>query len=286
MRIALIADTHLSPRAPQCTANWRAIEQDVAAAGVHSTIHLGDLTLSADEHPSEIDFAADLLQDWPTPIRVVPGNHDIGIGSGEGDLRSDRLRHFRRSIGHDSWAFQLDGWWLVGVNAQLLAQGDDAEQSQWDWLDALVARLGRADRVILFSHRPLYRPVQERGEVRGRYVPARSAERLLSGRLGRQVELVVSAHVHQHFRYAGHGMQHLWVPSTAYTLSDRDQPRLGIKTVGWVELDLGNAVLPDRMHSPTGVRQHLADGIGLFPGRRGDLEFSRYVAEEHIQREC
>jgi predicted phosphodiesterase len=45
MRIALIADTHVASRAPECLQNW-----DVAAGAVvdlHAdlTLHLGDITL-------------------------------------------------------------------------------------------------------------------------------------------------------------------------------------------------------------------------------------------------
>src|SRR5262245_56574466 len=86
MRIALIADTHLSARSPECVANWHAAARAIGRLGVERTVHLGDITLDAQTHRSELAFAADLVQRWPTPILCVPGNHDLGDGSGASPL--------------------------------------------------------------------------------------------------------------------------------------------------------------------------------------------------------
>jgi predicted phosphodiesterase len=73
MQIALIADSHLSARAPECVANWNAAARAVAAADPDLTIHLGDITLDACEQPEELSFARGLVQAWPTPMMCVPG---------------------------------------------------------------------------------------------------------------------------------------------------------------------------------------------------------------------
>jgi 3',5'-cyclic AMP phosphodiesterase CpdA len=82
MRIALIADSHLSPRAPECVANWHAAGCAVERLSPDLTVHLGDISLDGQTHPDELGFAAELVQRWPTEMRCLPGNHDIGDGSG------------------------------------------------------------------------------------------------------------------------------------------------------------------------------------------------------------
>ena len=86
MRIALIADSHLSPRAPECVSNWEAARAAVAALGADLTVHLGDISLDGQSVPEDLAFAAARMGEWPTPIRCVPGNHDLGDGSGEAPL--------------------------------------------------------------------------------------------------------------------------------------------------------------------------------------------------------
>ena len=34
-------------------------------------------------HSDELAFAARLMQQWHTEVRCMPGNHDLGDGSGE-----------------------------------------------------------------------------------------------------------------------------------------------------------------------------------------------------------
>jgi len=41
MRIALIADTHLSARSPECVANWHAARRAVGRLGADLTVNLG-----------------------------------------------------------------------------------------------------------------------------------------------------------------------------------------------------------------------------------------------------
>jgi len=83
MCIAVIADSHLSARTPECVSNWEAAAAVVARLGAELTIHLGDISLDGQNHPDELLFAAEAVRRWPTPMLCVPGNHDMGDGSGE-----------------------------------------------------------------------------------------------------------------------------------------------------------------------------------------------------------
>ena len=101
MRIALIADTHLSARSPECVANWHAARRAVGRLGADQTVHLGDITLDGQTHGDELAFASRLMQQWPTEMRCVPGNHDLGDGSGEIPLDDRLLRAYGNSFGPD-----------------------------------------------------------------------------------------------------------------------------------------------------------------------------------------
>ncbi len=76
MLIALIADTHLSPRSPECVENWHAAKRAVGRSDAALSVNLGDITLDGQTHRDELAFASRLMQEWPTEVRCVPGNHD------------------------------------------------------------------------------------------------------------------------------------------------------------------------------------------------------------------
>jgi len=73
----------LSARSPECVANWHAARRAVERRGANLTVHLGDITLDGQVHSDELAFAARLMQQWHTEVRCMPGNHDLGDGSGE-----------------------------------------------------------------------------------------------------------------------------------------------------------------------------------------------------------
>src|ERR1700760_4599819 len=103
MRIALISDSHLSQRSPECVANWHAARRAVERLEPDLTVHLGDITLDGQSHPEELEFAASLMQCWPTEMRCLPGNHDMGDASGEAALDDALLASYKRFFGPDHW---------------------------------------------------------------------------------------------------------------------------------------------------------------------------------------
>lgn len=257
MRIALIADTHLSPLAPECIANWHAVRRAVRRLDVDLTLHLGDITLDGDQRPDELRFAAELVQQWPHPMLCVPGNHDIGDGSGEVPLAQERLQAYAEHFGTDRWALATRHWLLLGVNAQLLGSGGAAEQEQWLWLDE-QARLAPAQaQIALFLHRPLLAAPVDAFDLQdgsGWQVPVASRERLLHGPLQAGLRLVVCGHMHRHLDRLIDGVRHLWLPSTAYVLDDEHQTREGARLVGLGLLDLSDCEAAFDLWSPQGLR--------------------------------
>jgi 3',5'-cyclic AMP phosphodiesterase CpdA len=254
MRIALISDTHLSPRSPECVANWHAARRAVQRLAPDATVHLGDITLDGQRFPEELEYASALVQQWPTQMRCLPGNHDVGDGSGELALDETLLAGYRKWFGPDRWSVTLDGWQLIGINAQLLGSDTPQEHEQWAWIEE-IARLTPVDvRTALFLHRPVLR--MDELKRSGRYVADAARDRLLGGPLSRTLRLVVSGHTHQYLDTTSSSVRHIWMPSSGFVLPDDMQARVGEKVVGLGVLDLDGGSMRFDLWCPDGMIRH------------------------------
>jgi 3',5'-cyclic AMP phosphodiesterase CpdA len=265
MRIALIADTHLSARSPECVANWHAARRAVERLGADLTVHLGDITLDGQTHADELAFASRLMQQWPTEMRCVPGNHDLGDGSGELPLDSRLLSVYGDIFGADRWRVRAGNWQLLGINAQLLGSDSAQEHELWRWLDDLPTQHGTAAHTALFLHRPVWRPLSGERARKGRYVAHAAAQRLLSGRLQPTLRLVVSGHTHQYLNLDAAGVRHVWMPSSAFVLPDEMQARIGEKLVGIGLLELDDGDVRFDLWCPDGMTRHDVSTLPFFP---------------------
>ena len=275
MRIALIADSHLSPRSPECVANWHAAQRAVERFSVDLTVHLGDISLDGQTHPEELDFAAELVQRWPIPMRCVPGNHDMGDGSGEVSLDDALLASYERLFGPDHWSVTVDGWQLLGINAQLMGSGTPQEFEQWRWLEALACATTAPTRTALLLHRPLARVRPSDPKDRGRYVAQAARERLLDGPLKPTLRLVISGHTHQYLDVVAAGVRHVWMPSSGFVLPDEMQARVGEKLVGIGLLELDHETMRFDLCCPDGMIRHELSAMPVFQALARDHQVDR-----------
>ena len=268
MRIALVADSHLSERAPECLSNWELAGAVVRRLGAELTIHLGDISLDGQSHPEELRFAAEAVRRWPTPMLCVPGNHDMGDGCGEVPLDRERLARCRQAFGADRWAVRADRWELIGLNAQLLGTGTPEEEQQWQWLAAHLEQSIEPRHRVLLLHRPLVRPNDAERARRGRYVLGAASRRLLHspayGRLRESLRIVVSGHTHQHLDRCEADVRHVWMPSTAFVLPDTMQARVGEKIVGLGLLDIAGGSARIDVLVPDGMTRHQLTDLPVF----------------------
>jgi 3',5'-cyclic AMP phosphodiesterase CpdA len=256
MLIAVVADSHLSPRAPECVENWQAARRAIARHDPDLTVHLGDITLDGENHPEELSFAASCFADWPTPMRCVPGNHDMGNGSGEEPIDAGRLSAYEAVFGPDRWHVVAGEWHLFGIDAQLLGGATAQENEHWSWLEEQVSALDPHAQSVLFVHRPVVRPVASESARSGRYVVDAARDRLLEGPLRLSLRLVLSGHTHQHLDLQASGVRHVWVPSCAFVLPDDMQVRVGEKVVGIGLLELTERRARFDLLCPDGMRRH------------------------------
>lgn len=264
MRIALISDTHLSVRAPECVSNWHAARRAVARIDAGLSIHLGDITLDGQSDSEELAFASRLIRHWPTPLLCVPGNHDLGDGSGEVPLNAGLIGTYGDVFGAGRWAVHAGDWLLLGIDAQLLGSDSAEESAQWEWIDEQAPPDGGHRHTALFLHRPLLCKSAGDLQRRGRYVNADATRRLLGGSLQATLRLVVSGHMHQYRDILVDGVRHVWMPSTGFVLPDEMQARLGEKVVGVGLLELKENEACFDLWCPNGMVRYEVDDLHFF----------------------
>jgi 3',5'-cyclic AMP phosphodiesterase CpdA len=273
MRLLLVTDSHLAPSVPPCNDNWRAAKAFAQSAGADLTVHLGDITLDGTEDPAQHDWALAESGDWPTPLKFLPGNHDIGDNPpGEGvaatqPLKLDQLTQYRRCYGSDYWSLDVEPWRIIGLNTQLFASGGRAEAEQWAWLGASLAE-ARGRKLALLLHKPLYLddPADARPHIR--YVPQPQRRWLLELLAPHDLRLVLSGHAHQYLDRVLGGARHIWLPSTAFIIPDTMQERIGEKVTGLGVLDLAPDGHRFALVTPAGMMQHRLDDAAFDAVRR------------------
>jgi hypothetical protein len=233
----------------------------VEQAAPDAVIHVGDLSLDGAHESDDLRHAHHQLSRVHVGWRAVPGNHDIGDNPfpgapGGSEVTPDRLQRWLDVVGPDHWSMTVGGWLVLGINAQLIESGLDAEAQQWAWLEQQVSDGGDSG-IALVAHKPLAAPGAELAAAPPyRFVPPAGRRRLAGLLAGRPPRLVISGHVHQYRLLHRDGTDHLWVPTTWAVLPDQAQPVLGAKTCGVVTLDLSPDVPPEHAFVvPPGMTQ-------------------------------
>jgi Icc protein len=272
-RIAQISDSHLSDEKPFFVDNFVRIGEALRADRPDLVLNSGDISLDGASTESDLAAARALHDGLDLPVRFLPGNHDIGDcqdapAHGEGAIDAVRRERYLRHFGADWWSFDVPGWRLLGINAQLLGSDLSAAEQQ----DAAIAEAAVGlDRrsLALFLHKPMFDRDVEETEITGRFVNPAPRQRLVALLGGAVPALVACGHVHQYRRTDATGVRHVWGTSTAFVLPDRLQPRYGTKEVGYVEHRLeADGGHDSRLVQVAGVPTlNIAD----FPGAYGPL---------------
>lgn len=269
MRLLLVSDSHLAPEAAACNGNWHAAKAFAGRAGADLTVHLGDITLDGVSDRAQHAWALEACAGWPTPLRFLPGNHDIGDNppapglAADERLDRDLLAQYRRQFGADYWSLPAGGWLLLALDAQLFGSGTAEEAAQWEWLEAQVAA-AEGRKVALLVHKPLF--FEDPAEATApliRYVPVAPRRRLLDLLARVELKLVLSGHTHQYLDRVVAGVRHIWLPSTAFILPDEKQARVGEKVVGVGLLDLAPDGARLDLVCPDGMARHDIVQLGL-----------------------
>jgi 3',5'-cyclic AMP phosphodiesterase CpdA len=255
-RIVVLSDPHLSPTHGFFWRNWLRARDAAARLEPACTIINGDLCIDGPDSDAEMAFAAAALRDIPGIVLPLPGNHDIGDEPPGQDARQivdeARLSRWDRFIGPDRWRRDLDGWTLLGLNAQLFGSGLAREDEQNAWLDQALAESG-GRRLALVLHKPLF--VEHAGEAGPTVASLGPGPRqdLLRRLASADLRLIVSGHLHTHRDRMVDGVRHLWAPSVAFA---GGHGLLGDPGCGFLVLKLdGDAVSAETVR-PEGLVSH------------------------------
>ena len=156
----LVSDTHLSRRVPEAQANWEAVLRYLSATAPDLVIHLGDLSMDGAHDVADLQYARRQLDRLDVPWHALPGNHDIGDNPWPGApdgyaVDASRVQRWLDIVGPDRWSLTVNGWTLLGLNAQLAGSGLAAEAAQWSWLEQQLGESGAGQPVALVMHKPL-----------------------------------------------------------------------------------------------------------------------------------
>jgi 3',5'-cyclic AMP phosphodiesterase CpdA len=273
MKIAFMSDTHLAAVAKDFTANCETAMAWIDGLGADLVVHLGDITADGVHGLEQLPFARQVLDGLRTPLSLIPGNHDIGnnpipgFDPSEPLVQPSLLALYRTTFGPDRWAKTMGKWTLIGLNALILGLGDDEEEAQFAWLDDVLSNA--AGPVGLMLHKPLFRTSPDDDERHTRYIPNPVRARLLNRFVKNDLQFVICGHTHQLRRTRFAGVEHVWVPSTAFILPDSLQEPIGEKVVGVMVLTLTPQQHHFEFHTPPGMTAHnIEDYDTVFPGIR------------------
>jgi len=247
VRIVQISDTHLSHLGGPTNDNFEQlipfINDELAPDLV---VHSGDVLIADPDLAADRDIARELLGRIRAPLRVVPGNHDVGEPGAQpwGGLSatSARVAAFTGAFGPDHWLELVGDYAVIGFNSEILSTGLPEEQAQWDWLDTIGEQVGSRP-VLIFGHKPLWPSVPAPDE-NAVCIPGRERYRLLAALAGLDVRVFGHGHLH-HFAIGRYGdALSVTAPSTGFTHRERARrPGPGLYQSGVAEYrDEGGAI--------------------------------------------
>ena len=222
LNIIQVSDVHLSRSHTYFHDNWEVFLECMNVELPDYIFVTGDLCLNGPKNPDDLIHARTQMERLPVPWLAIPGNHDIGDVPPDTRLHApvtvDRLARYRKEFGPDFWLKDLGEWRFIGLNAQIMDSGLDAEVEQMTFLQEALEKAENRS-IGLFAHKPLYLLDEaETGHSLSRIWP-KSRKRLLALCEQYNVKLFASGHKH-YYRHIHHGSTQLvWAPATAFVSS-------------------------------------------------------------------
>ena len=225
MNIVQISDTHISHRGGIPNDNFarlaRFINQELKPDLV---VHSGDVVILNPDIEADRHAARELFDRLDAPVRVLPGNHDVGE---PGDrpwagfaTTTERVKAFTDVFGPDHWLETVGDYAAIGINSEILTTGTPEEDEQWAWLAGLPEQVaGRP--ALVFCHKPFWPPVPGVAE-HAVAIPEAARDRLLRALAGVHVVAYGSGHLH-HYAVGSFGdAVTVSAPSTAFVVQGHE----------------------------------------------------------------
>jgi 3',5'-cyclic AMP phosphodiesterase CpdA len=242
VRIVQLSDTHISHLGGVPAENMSLLADHINnAIRPDLVVHTGDVVIANPDSAADRDAARRLLALVDAPLRVLPGNHDVGESADapwkDLPVTGERIAAFLSAWGDDRFFLPGDAtnrsgdWVFIGLNSERFGSGLPQEDEQWDWL-AGAAERARGKSVMLFLHKPLWWPG---GSQSGLTIPAAARDRLTALFAGARLRVVANGHVHR-YRHALEGeVLTVSAPSATFALPAEPGHGLAAGTPGIVE---------------------------------------------------
>jgi 3',5'-cyclic AMP phosphodiesterase CpdA len=274
MRIIQFSDAHISHLGGVGhSAAGRLAGYLNEVAGPDLVINTGDVVILDPDAAEDRDAAMLIHERISAPLRVLPGNHDVGEGAAEPwrgiGVSSPRVQAFRSAWGSDRFvlhgdaAQDADGWVFVGINSELCGSGLPEEGEQWAWL-AEVAAEAAGKSVMLFLHKPL---IVDDGSRENITVPAAAREQILGTLRGTHLRVVASGHLHRYRCTAAGDVMTVWAPSLSFSPPADPDLKFGPGTAGIVEYSVRGHQVSARFVEVPGI-EGAADFFALPEARQ------------------
>jgi 3',5'-cyclic AMP phosphodiesterase CpdA len=258
MRIVQFSDTHISHLGGLGHDNAeRLVSYLNEVARPDLAVNTGDIVILDPDSADDRAEAQRIHQRIEAPLRVVPGNHDVGECAAEPwrgiAVTSQRVQDFRAAWGGDRFlvlgeaAKDAADWAFIGINSELCGSGLPEEDEQWAWLSGAAAEAaGRL--VLLFLHKPL---VVDEGTRENITLDAASRERI-TRTFGDALRVVANGHVHRYRRADGDVMS-VWAPSLSFAPGAEPGLNFGPGTSGVVEYTIEGRHVDARLVPVPGI---------------------------------
>jgi 3',5'-cyclic AMP phosphodiesterase CpdA len=262
MRIIQFSDTHISHFGGVGHDNAeRLVGYLNEVAKPDLAVNTGDVVILDPDLAEDRAAAQRIHERIDAPLRVVPGNHDVGECAPEPwqgiGVSSQRVRDFRSAWGSDRFvlfgdaAREAAGWAFVGINSELCASGLPEEDEQWAWLEEVAAEAAGSS-VMLFLHKPL---LTDDGSRPGITVAAAARDRILGTFRGAGADLrvVANGHVHRYRRAMDGDVLTVWAPSLSFAPAAQPHLKFGPGLSGVVEYSVRGDQVDARFVAVPGI---------------------------------
>jgi len=210
VRIALVTDTHTNLATTGDEALYKTrLDQTIAAvnsANVALVLISGDLTQGGKQ--GEMDAFEAQIKAFTPPVRVVPGNHDVGgklIPGKTGGVTGERVSAYESVFGPSFWTEHLSGLRIIGLNSSIFGSGLPVEDRQWAFIEAELAVPSTEPTIVVMHYPPFLTAPDEPGGGYWDIEPA-PRQRLLALLQKGHVSAVLTGHLHRPLRNDWNGI--------------------------------------------------------------------------------
>lgn len=255
MKIVQLSDTHISHLGGATTENLERIIALINRIEPAFVVHSGDVAILDPDSEEDRNAAARLLAGIRAPLRVLPGNHDVGEGMANAwaglETTSERLAAFVAVFGDDHWVELVGAWAVIGLDSEVMGSGLPEEAAQWAWLEGVPELVGERPTLV-FTHKPVWNPYPFESE-HNIAIPAASRDRLLAALAAVDVRSFGSGHLH-HYALSTQvtprgAATTVTAPATGFAGDASQVPGNGIAQQGIVEYRLEGRTMTPRFRS-------------------------------------